>query len=58
VLDLLVPTTDAGVLIQAVIVGSVLILLLAVTWRRGEWRLVSIGLTILAIGFFGVRALH
>lgn len=56
--DLVLPATDAGVAVQAVIVlvlgaGAVFAIR-----RRREWMLVAIGLTLLVFGFFGLRALH
>lgn len=57
-IDLILPATDAGVVVQTVIVlvlgaGAVI-----ATRRRREWMLVAIGLTLLVFGFFGLRALH
>lgn len=57
-IELVLPETDAGVAVQ---VAAVLILgsgAVFATWKRMEWRLVAIGVTLLVLGFFGVRALH
>jgi len=57
-IDLLLPSTDLGVLAQ---VGSLIVLgALAIyaTRRQRDWQLVAIGTTLLIVGFFGLRAHH
>jgi hypothetical protein len=58
VLDVVLPATDQVVVVQVVVVlvaGAAAVLL---SRRRPEWRLFSIGLTILLLGLMGLRALH
>lgn len=58
-LDLVLPRTDAGVLVQAVIAVGVLGML---AWRtrgaRQEVRLFVAGLAVLTVALFGLRTLH
>lgn len=57
-IDLLLPRTDAGVLVQFVVAT---IVFAAITWsarRRPEWRLLSIGAWLAIYGVMGVRAIH
>lgn len=57
-LDLLLPKTDLGVLVQ---IGLLVVLFAVALWRlwsRSELRLLVIGLGLLAFGFVGLRALH
>lgn len=56
--ELLLPETDAGVLVQVVVALAVIV---AVLWRvRGDrdatWLVAGVGLVVL--GLLGVRALH
>lgn len=56
--DLLLPATDAGVMVQAVVVllgGSTAAVLLR---RRPDARLLAVGLTVALVGAMTVRALH
>jgi len=56
--DLLLPRTDAGVLVQLVVV--------AIAWIAGyrrvrndpDARLLMVGVGVVLLAFFGVRALH
>lgn len=57
-LDLLLPTTDRGVAVQAVVVLAILAGALLAARRHREWRLVVVGAALLAVGAFGLRALH
>lgn len=57
-IDLVLPTTDAGVAVQTVVVLILGAGAVFVTRRRREWMLVAIGLTMVILGFFGLRALH
>ena len=56
--DLLLPGTDAGVLVQVVLVAAITA---AVLWRvradpDARWLVAGVGLVVL--GLLGVRALH
>lgn len=56
--DLLFPSTDAGVAAQ---VASLVVMTIGVTWQvRRERSLVmlTIGVAMLVVGWFGLRALH
>lgn len=58
VTNLLLPTTDGGVLVQLIVVT---IAFGATTWRlrrQPEWRLLAIGLWLTAYGAIGLRSLH
>lgn len=57
-IDLILPTTDAGVAAQTVIVLVLGAGAVFATRRRKEWMLLAIGVTMVILGFFGVRALH
>lgn len=57
-IDLVLPTTDAGVVVQSVIVLVLGAGAVFATRRRREWMLVAIGTTMVILGFFGLRALH
>jgi hypothetical protein len=52
------PATDAGVLVQLVVALGVVLVLLHLLRARPEWRLVVIGLGLLLLGLFGLRAAH
>jgi len=56
--DLLFPRTDAGVLVQALVVFPVLLGVLFLVRRDREVRLFVLGLTTLALAWFGIRAVH
>ncbi len=56
--DILLPRTDAGVVIQVIIAT---VAFAGLTWllrKRPEWRLLSIGLWICAYAAMGLRSLH
>ena len=57
-MDLLLPTTDAGVILQLAVVTVVAALVLWRIRRNPDARLFVIGLWVLSIGAMGVRALH
>lgn len=57
-IDFLLPATDGGVLAQVVAVVIIGTVAVVVTWRRREWRLLSVGATVLALALMGLRALH
>lgn len=57
-LDLLLPTTDAGVLAQLIIL---LVAGIGLIWRfrkRPEARLLLVGLLLLGLGAMALRAVH
>lgn len=57
-LDLLLPTTDAGVATQlsaVVLLGGVA---LRIAWRHAEWRIFVLGAWILLLSLLGVRSVH
>lgn len=56
--DLLLPRTDGGVLIQALVVGPVLIAGLIVVRREAELRTFVLGVLLVTFGFMGLRTLH
>jgi hypothetical protein len=58
VLDLLLPTTDAGVAAQLAVWAAASVGGLFVTRRNKDLRLLVIGLSVLALGLLGVRAIH
>jgi hypothetical protein len=58
VLDLLLPRTDAGALLQAAVVIFVGGALLALLWKRHEWRIFMIGAIVLSLALVGLRAVH
>lgn len=55
---ILLPSTDAVVLIQAIVVTGLFSLLLARFWNRPGLRLLIIGLGLITAGLFGLRAVH
>lgn len=55
---LLFPGTDAGVAIQAVVVGVVLALALWRSWRNPDVRLLVIGISVVVFALMGLRAAH
>lgn len=57
-IDLLLPSTDAGVLAQVIIVTVVGVVAYVVTRRHREWRLVALGATVCVLALMGLRALH
>ncbi len=58
VLDLLLPTTDAGVAMQFGLAVVVLAVTLWRFWSNPEARLVIIGSGLVILGLMGFRALH
>jgi hypothetical protein len=58
IVDLLLPSTDAGVAAQLVLVIVSLGFALWRFWRDPDIRLVVIGSGLLVLGFIGFRALH
>ena len=57
-MDLLLPRTDAGVLVQLVIATIVFAFTLRRFWRNRDARIFIIGLWTITYAFMGVRALH
>ncbi|MGH9013228.1 MAG: hypothetical protein ACRDZ1_04730 [Acidimicrobiia bacterium] len=57
-IDLLLPRTDAGVLVQAVVVFPILGAWLAWVRRDPDWRLLALGVLVMTIAWFGLRAVH
>ena len=58
-LDLLLPETDRGAIIQ-IIVAAVfwgVALVLARRWRR-EYQVFTLGLAVITFAWFGARAIH
>lgn len=58
ILDLLLPTTDAGVAAQLALFFGVVVIALWRFWSNSEIRLLVIGSGIVILGLMGVRALH
>lgn len=58
VTDLLLPETDGGVALQLLVFISLALMGIAFTRRRREWLVLSVGVTLLGLGLFGVRAVH
>jgi hypothetical protein len=58
IVDLLLPATDAGVVVQFVVVGLVLVAVLWRSWSNPEARLLVIGSGLVILGLMGFRALH
>lgn len=57
-MDLLLPGTDAGAAFQLVVFLSLALTGIVLTRRRREWLVLSVGITLLGLGLFGVRAVH
>jgi hypothetical protein len=57
-MDLLLPDTDGGVAVQLVVFLSLAMTGIVLTRRRREWLILSVGITLLGLGLFGVRAVH
>lgn len=55
---LLLPTTDAGVAVQAVVTLVCIGALLIVFRHDRDIRTLLFGITVFAAGFFSIRALH
>lgn len=56
--DVLFPRTDAGVLVQGLVIFPALLATLFLARRDREVRLFVLGLTTLALAWFGIRAVH
>lgn len=58
-LDLLLPETDRGAVIQIVVAAVfwTVMILWSLRWRS-EYRLFVIGLAVLTFAWFGARAIH
>ena len=56
--DLLYPTTDAGVAVQAIVATLLWVLLLARTWGDRDLRLLTVGAGVFVAGLFMLRAAH
>lgn len=57
-LDVILPRTDLGVLLQVMVLGVLFSVFLWRLWPRSEMRLVVIGLGLFTFGLIGLRALH
>ncbi len=57
-LDMILPRTDLGVLIQVSVLGVLFFVFLWRLWPRSEMRLVVIGVGLFTFGLIGLRALH
>jgi len=56
--ELLLPRTDAAVLVEFVLVVVVLTVALTLVWRHREWRSLVAGSGLLLLGLMGLRVLH
>lgn len=56
--QILLPGTDAGVVVQVVAVMVIWICLLVIVRRSAEARLLVGGLGMITLAWFGLRALH
>jgi len=56
--DILLPRTDGGVVTQLIALLAISGLAIWALRRRPPQRLVAIGLSLVALGLIGVRALH
>ncbi|MGH9207415.1 MAG: hypothetical protein ACRD1G_12785 [Acidimicrobiales bacterium] len=57
-MSLLLPRTDAAVLVELVVVIVVVGTALGFWWGRPDVRLLVIGIGLLLLGLMGLRALH
>jgi hypothetical protein len=57
-MDVLLPRTDAAVLVQALVVFPAIAIALVLVRRDREWRLLVLGLLTLTTAWFGLRAVH
>lgn len=57
-IELLLPRTDEGALVQAVVLAVVVVLVLFGVRRDREIRLLVIGIAVVTAAFMAVRALH
>jgi len=58
VLDLLLPSTDGGVAVQLAVWATISVGAILVSMRNKDLRLLVIGLSVLALGLMGIRAIH
>lgn len=56
--QILLPSTDAGVLVQVVVVTAVWACLLVIVRRSAEVRLLVGGLGMITLAWFALRTLH
>lgn len=56
--DFLLPTTDAGAAVQAVVVATSTVLAVVLSWRRRELRTFLFGVGFLTLSLMAVRTLH
>lgn len=56
--ELLLPRTDAGVAVQAVVAVATLGVALWRSWRRPDLRLVVIGTAMVTFALMGLRSAH
>jgi hypothetical protein len=56
--ELLLPRTDAGVYAQAALVFPVLVVALVLVRRDREVRLFVLGVLVMVLSLFGLRAIH
>jgi hypothetical protein len=57
-MELLLPRTDAGVLVQALVVFPALVLALVRVRRDRELRVLMLGVLTTTFAWFGLRAVH
>ena len=57
-LDVLLPRTDAGVLVQGLVLFPALLAALLAVRRDRDWRILVIGLLVFGVSFFALRAMH
>jgi threonine dehydrogenase-like Zn-dependent dehydrogenase len=56
--DLLLPRTDGGVIVQAIVFAVILGGAFAAVRHEPEFRLFVIGIGVLGLAFFALRSLH
>lgn len=57
-MDVLLPRTDAAVLVQALVVFPALGAALVLLRRDREWRVLVLGMLMLTLAWFGLRSVH
>lgn len=57
-MELLLPRTDRGVAVQAVIAAAVLFVALVLVRRDRDLRVFVTGLSVLTAAWFGLRTIH
>ena len=57
-IDLLLPRTDAGVAVQAIVVTVLAVIALALTWRNRDLRLFAGGLAMITYAWMALRTVH